>query len=515
MSIPKDKLDQIFSDPEFLKLEDSEKESLLSALDSTFKTEVKPEKKVAGLYEKDVLASKFIPQFTKGLEEGTPLGRRVIMGDIPRQVSEGMPQPQGFMGTAGRVMGKYAAPVAMSIGAGGLAEQAAGKFIPGLAGASLAPRVGRVAIGSAVGAQPFEYKGPAERLTATGVAAVAGPVIGETIGLGIKGIKAIPGMASKVKEAFSAGKKLKSVADEMGNVENQLEKLRRIDLPEAEATLTAKAVEKAEKNKVILDKMGDKLTSTYGKAQDTIESRITAKATQDDVVGIIDEALNDLDTPALQNTSVYKTLNGLKSKYSPEEGVIQLDPKKFTLSELKNFKNSVLGKFTPGRSEENLAKAIFRSKYGKFLEQYAPEMLELNSEFSGHINSFKQASKLFQTTDEKLVAKGAKALEAIAKSNPTNPSYIDNLNILKSLEKSSGRFSGAGKGSLTGDFTKQIDRIRGIDTQIQSLTKKKYLLQNETSRLKELRSLRNQVLTSIGGSLGIGTATAIGVKLAN
>lgn len=183
MSIPKDKLNEIFSDPEFLKLDDSEKESLLSALDSTFKTEVKPEKKVAGLYEKDVLARKFIPQFTKGLEEGTPLGRRVIMGDIPRQVSEGMPQPQGFMGTAGRVMGKYAAPVAMSIGAGGLAEQAAGKFIPGLAGASLAPRVGRVAIGSAVGAQPFEYKGPAERLTATGVAAVGGPLVGEALRL--------------------------------------------------------------------------------------------------------------------------------------------------------------------------------------------------------------------------------------------------------------------------------------------------------------------------------------------
>lgn len=340
-----------------------------------------------------------------------------------------------------------------------------------------------------------------------------GPSIARSISNIPTKLKFIPGVTSKIKESFSAGKKLKNVAEEMASVENQLENLRVSVRPEAQANLTAKAVEQAEANKVILDNMGDKLTTTYGKAQDIIESKITAKATQDDVVQIIKDSLAELDTPALKGTEVSKTLNNLLSKYSPEEGVIQLDPKKFTLNELKQFKNTVLGKFTPGRSEENLAKTIFRSKYGKFLEQYAPEMLRLNSEFAGHINSFKKASTLFQTTNEMLVARGAKALEAIAKSSPTNPSYIDNLNILSSLEKSSGRFPGAGHGKLTGNLSNEVNKIKAVDKEIGALVKKKYLLQHEESRLKELKSIRNQVLLRIGGALGVGGAVGGAISI--
>ena len=102
----------------------------------------KAQKADVGFTQKQ-LSSKIIPQFTKGLYENLPFGKRVISmlpnAEKIKKVQEATPSPRGILPTAGRIAGEAAPDVAM--------------MTPFLGGASVLPKApGIIKLATGVGA---------------------------------------------------------------------------------------------------------------------------------------------------------------------------------------------------------------------------------------------------------------------------------------------------------------------------------------------------------------------------
>lgn len=338
--------------------------------------------------------------------------------------------------------------------------------------------------------------------------------------LGARGVVGAKNLASKAVQPtkelfqFGIGKKIDALYDSIGKIKGDIYKLKDVTRPGAEADFTAAALKKSEQNKGILNSLGDKITKTYGKAVDDIDSTIPIKATKDDFGALADDTLKELRDEDLLETTVGKKLLRFIDKNKPVDGVIQLEIKPLTINELKNMKNDTVGSFVVGRSEENVAKAIFLKKYGKFMENYTGGALgDLNKEFAPYINEFKRASKIFNSKNQ-LLQRGAESLKRIAVGDPTKVNYIDDLKTLDVLEKGSGRFGGVGKGTLTGNMKSNVQKIKDIDNEIIQLEKATQNVSGKIEKLKDLRRKRNAILVAIGSALGIGGSVGLGVKLA-
>lgn len=315
-------------------------------------------------------------------------------------------------------------------------------------------------------------------------------------------------------DAFKSGSKLKQVASEIGNVKTELENIKTNLIPNAKGDFNEALVGQVYKNKESLSKLGSKITSTYGKALDSIEGSMTSKVMQEDVVKLANDALASMSEQELNNSGVGSRLAKIIQKYTPKEGEIQLNPKEFSLRELKNIKNDILGGFTPGRHEENVAKSIFLKNYGKMLEDFgAGGVADLNKEFAPYINEYNRASGIFKTKSDILVQRGVNALKRIATGDATKTNYLDDLNTLSLLENGSGKFKGTGKGSLIGDMSSHVNKLKSLDEQIGKLNNKEQLLGSEQSRLTELRNVRNKILINLSEALGLGGAVTLGIKL--
>lgn len=468
-------------------------------------TETKKEEKVAGLYDKETLARKFIPQFTKGLEEGLPLGKQAVMGDIPRQVSEGMPEPKGLVGTTGRVVGKYAAPIVSAIGYGGLAEQAAGKFIPGLAGASFIPRVGRSAIGSAVGAQPFEYKSPQERAMMTGASAVAGPVIGETIGLGIKGIKLAPGA---VKSLFKSGKDLKRASSYGEKITESIENLKDA-LPSAKEALKDASIDDAVRYKKALRPISKENSKIY--REGLKQAEVSAKLTQSKVSDVIERSVQEaIDQGIPENspllTEMRNMINeikpGTKTKFDWQTlgDVPDTTDEKLTIEQLRNIKSRLFKVADKSQDHaDEIANAIFMRNYGDEIASQSPGFQAMQTEYAPYVEAKKWAYRVFKPFTKDEIPNGNRILKRVASGNANAEDFA----YLERLESGSGRFKGTG--NLRGSSTSMAVKLKDAAEEIKELRRIKTKNSAEVKRLENLVKWRDRVVVS-----GLTTLGALG-----
>lgn len=98
------------------------------------KRSVEQPEKIGGLYTKEQLSSKVIPQITKGLYENVPFGKRVISmlpnAEKIKTIMEGTPSAKGVAPAFGRFMAETSPDLAM--------------MTPFLKGASLIPKLGAI-----------------------------------------------------------------------------------------------------------------------------------------------------------------------------------------------------------------------------------------------------------------------------------------------------------------------------------------------------------------------------------
>lgn len=311
--------------------------------------------KVAGIYDKKDLATKMIPQFTKGLYESVPFGRQVVAAlpnaDLIKQVQEGTPAPEGALPFIARLGGEIAGSTPLMNIGGGFTKL---------------PNLARLAIGGAAysgaksfgeGNKPLDIAkdaamGAGATVAGYGVAKGAGKGIIKGVELASKGLGKAPGavinsLIKPLLKDFSYGKNPGRAVASEGIVANNL----------------------------------DELATKIGQRRQEIGKEIRVKLIQNSkqrvdyrqVLKPLDDAINEASKSPRSNEGLIKRLNDLKldllqAKVDPNTGQIigKRNLIDLTPEEAFEFKSQVgeLTKFTGNPSDDQLVNKAMKKIYG-------------------------------------------------------------------------------------------------------------------------------------------------------
>lgn len=421
----------------------------------------------------------------------------------------------------------------------------------GLKGTTLIPRVAREAISSAAGAQAFNYETGKDRAMATGLSAVAGPVLAETIPPVISGAsnlakfigklpgqliddvrlatrskqieEFIPQISQQIKasrEASSIAKsQLKaSLAQENINLGKQLQEAIRTGGRE----IQGKTIENLRK---VSPKYGAKLTELISKAEGNVNVSDAVKIAQDALDEIsargfknpkVEEAL----TQYIDSLSATKTSQIFDEFGRPIVSNLREPSEVIPIKELLNKRTSImsnLSKAGAGRgeySQADLAAIIFDRNMTNALSPKVEGLQALRGEYA----QFKKlATELYKVVRPKSGEYNTKAIEGLIKRYTSGNASQGEIDLVKAIENGTELIPGAGKFYADADYSARLlhqfksskpEKLANFESQAKKTLNE--LLNKKEFGMAEKRELgRAWTRLKVAGSL-IGTGGALG-----